>query len=774
MRQGMVVTMGAQTTNGSARASRRALLALGMVVVLGLSALSGAGGFVGSASATNHETITTCERTIDAAGTYEIGGDLSNAGNSACVKITAPDVVLDGQGNTVTGEAADDVGVLVVGEGVETVDVRNLTVKDFKRGFDIGGSPDVTVENVDVSGAEVGINVAGSPDSTITNATVTGTSRGGIHLSEADGAVVRDTSVSGAEILGIRVRSSSEAVLENVTVESVRGPGDIEGSGGAGIAVHSSDGFTANGVSVRDTDHDGIIVTGSPSATIRESSITRATGAGIYVFPVVQRTIESSDAEVEQESATVTISGTEITGTRVGQVRVPYFEGTVPAGVGVYGVGSGHISLQDVTVSDSKFTGLLFMGVEGSLSFDVADSQVSGVDAVEGSNAAGVANLYAAGTLRNTEITGAAGDGVHVAGDLSISGSDTFIGENGRHGVNVEEESIGPAEFDVSVTDATVARNGGRDLRATGPNALTATDVDISASTAADTTVDAELFNASLAAVGSIPATPGAQSATGRAIDLRGHGTSGYADVTLDYADGDVAGLDESTLSVWRHDGAWSEVGGTVDTNANTVSANLSALGTFSLLAEPATTGGNTGGGGGGGGGSGDFGTPSIEVIDATVDDDSIEPGDTVRVNVTLENAGDGDGTTEVNLTVDGERTDSQKVYVGAGQTRSFDFEYTVGEEGDYALAAGDESAGTVTAAVPSTPTAAGSPTPTPTPTPTATPAPTATATATDAGGAAPTPDDSGGGGLGPFVVIGLVAVVGGIAGAGWLVVREE
>ncbi len=91
--------------------------------------------------------------------------------------------------------------------------------------------------------------------------------------------------------------------------------------------------------------------------------------------------------------------------------------------------------------------------------------------------------------------------------------------------------------------------------------------------------------------------------------------------VTLTYVAGDVAGLNESSLWIYRWDGAnWQALSGcSVDTVAKTVSCTTTDFSTFGLFGQTASSGGGGSGGSGGDSSCGawyEIGTPDLFQID--------------------------------------------------------------------------------------------------------------------------------------------------------------
>jgi hypothetical protein len=101
----------------------------------------------------------------------------------------------------------------------------------------------------------------------------------------------------------------------------------------------------------------------------------------------------------------------------------------------------------------------------------------------------------------------------------------------------------------------------------------------------ASTSVTLSGRNVSVRAVSSPPADPNDADSIGKYLEATRltSGTS-FLDMTFLYTESDVAGLDESDLTVWRYDGSWTELASDLDTAENTVSANTSSFSVFAPL----------------------------------------------------------------------------------------------------------------------------------------------------------------------------------------------
>jgi hypothetical protein len=105
----------------------------------------------------------------------------------------------------------------------------------------------------------------------------------------------------------------------------------------------------------------------------------------------------------------------------------------------------------------------------------------------------------------------------------------------------------------------------------------------------------------------------------------------------------------------------------------------------------------------------GDDGGADFELSGLTISPSEAGVDEDVSIQVTVENVGDDEGSTEVTLKVDGDEVDSEDVTVAAGATRTVTFTHSESAAGTYAIKVDGES-GTLTV------TAGPGPSPTPPP----------------------------------------------------------
>ncbi|GAB3036575.1 CARDB domain-containing protein [Natronobiforma cellulositropha] len=168
-------------------------------------------------------------------------------------------------------------------------------------------------------------------------------------------------------------------------------------------------------------------------------------------------------------------------------------------------------------------------------------------------------------------------------------------------------------------------------------------------------------------------------------------GASDWTDTVNATAGGELLATENVSLEAGANttvelEGALAETG-VVDVVVAT--ANESESHTLEVVSAP--------GPGGSSGSSGSSATPADIVIESTtLSESETGVGEAVTVDVTLTNAGERDGSTDLALTVDGEHVDSTLVNVGGGETVTESFTLTVDQAGVYELAVSGFDVGTL------------------------------------------------------------------------------
>ena len=232
------------------------ILAIAGVVVTGTMV----GPAVVTAQESDTQTITSCT-TITEPGVYTVGNDITNASASPCIDIESGDVVLDGNGHTLTGDG-DGAAVAAIAHEERTQDpygnvtVRDLRVESWDTGVEFVVTQNATVTDVTVTDATVGVQVGnhsrarpGYPGyahgTTVTDSTLTGVDSG-VAVEFSDRVEVVDNAVTDYEDVGVRLDVASDS--------TVRG-NDVVAANGSGTAVVVGASISVFG----DGTHDNVV-----------------------------------------------------------------------------------------------------------------------------------------------------------------------------------------------------------------------------------------------------------------------------------------------------------------------------------------------------------------------------------------------------------------------------------------------------------------------------------------------------------------------------------
>jgi len=536
-------------------------------------------------------TITACGD-ISSSGLYELGNDLS-ASSGDCIDSSASDVILDGMGYTVDG-ASSSYSIDVQGSStLSNVTVRNVSVTGAARGISVDDATDVHIEAVDAYQNDRGIQFSDVGQSFINDTTASNASSdagillfSGANNVTVDNATVTDNPGDGFDVAG------SDISINGSLIEDNGDPSDTRV--GAGIEAGRADNLTVTNNRIKNNSH--AIQEGSFDATdiLVQNNRIAVQRDGVDFF----------------EGSNWTIAGNNFT--RASTTDAPY---------GMY------IGAPDVTVTDNEFYNLdtgvytysdsgdptnefsvvnnYFENLDRGLVLSkgvssVASNEFSGVgtgiDVSEGSQSVLEDNTFVGGSgaievngnskiLNRTELVGntiesTSGDAITV-----VNAGKTEIRQNTIEGAG-DDGIVISGGADNFVVDNTVAGSQFWDFKTINDATNTTVEnLDVGASTAPGTTVDFDARNVRLAGTSSVPDNPDGQADLGRYVEAESAGANSYLNVTFQYEDGDLTGVDESNVSVWNYDSSWSELGGTLDTGANEISVNVTSFSTFAPLA---------------------------------------------------------------------------------------------------------------------------------------------------------------------------------------------
>lgn len=277
-------------------------------------------------------------------------------------------------------------------------------------------------------------------------------------------------------------------------------------------------------------------------------------------------------------------------------------------------------------------------------------------------------------TVRNNHF------GVVLAESSSNVLTDNTVRGNRGLGVSIEEFSNGNL-----LTENEVAANGEWDLGIMNDSENNEVEkLNVSNSVAPNTTLSFSGKGIRMANVTTPPADPANQENIGRYINATNTSTTGsFLNLTFEYEDSDVSGVDETGLSVWRHNqGGWTELGtDSLNTSANEVRYNITQNeldGVFAPLS----------------------GATGAEFFDVgiTGTNSPVNESEVLEVTAEIFNTGNEFATQNVSLEIDGTKVDdtSLSLDIGEATTQVFEWQTDDGDAGDHtAVVASEDDSGT-------------------------------------------------------------------------------
>ena len=571
-----------KTRNNNATDNGRQWLSLLTMAVLAVVLLAAGAGTAGAA-----ETINTCTEinatSAPPSGEVVLTDNITSPSADPCIHITTSNIVFNGGNNTISGSG--NIGVRVNGTSVSPI--SNVTVKDVStEGVNIGytyvnggdvirvSSSNNTVgiqrsltDRVNVTDSVFHDNVFGingGSDARVTDNVVTGSTSAGINLlSNTDTNYVARNNISDNPGDGIVIDNDADL---NQVVDN-----DILRNGGNGVYV--SRGSITNlirGNSIERNNGSGIkVLSGSDSNTISENSVlgnnrdgnSPFSDAGIFVNDSTQ-VVLTDNVVRNNERAGVSIAfadGINVIGNRI----------TENCG-GNFGVSLGETA--DATFvrnNVSNNTGVGMQVFETSPNLEVRDSKFN-----DNGGLGGLQDEPGA-TLVNVTANGNEGYGLSLSENTTLR--DGEARNNMEHGIVANDGST-------TLEDVVVSNNGQEEIDFDGPTPSSATNLTVGSVRYASIVAQSVLLEETASPQPTEPA--GLERVTDSTDIVAGTYMDKYANATLSYTDGEVANVEESSITPYKTNGTeWSEISDSAtDTGANEVNFNVTSFSTFALF----------------------------------------------------------------------------------------------------------------------------------------------------------------------------------------------
>ena len=247
--------------------------------------------------------VDTC-RSISEPGEYRLAGTLSGNGSTPCLRITASDVALDGQGNAVVGNDADAVGVLVEPTGNDTltnVTVSNLTTTGWKIGLTYrGGVATGSVRNVTAAANRDGIVI--DPKLRFQAASDTVELIDNRAVDNERWGVARRPGADADRVIGTTLRNNEIGVVaadvRTLSMADTRATNNTWG-----VVIGDATATTLRNTTVRENAQDGLRAgNGFDDGRLLDTTARANGGAGLRLGPANNATLRNATATDNGES----------------------------------------------------------------------------------------------------------------------------------------------------------------------------------------------------------------------------------------------------------------------------------------------------------------------------------------------------------------------------------------------------------------------------------------------------------------------------------------
>jgi parallel beta-helix repeat protein len=213
---------------------------------------------------------------IASSGYYYLTQNLTGlkSGANYCIKITAKNVTLDGNGYSLTGSGTG-YGVYISVSSVGNVTLKNLTISGYERGIYLSSTVNSTIKDSVLQNNKYGIYLYSSSNNTIANVTANNNGDSGLYLySSSKYNTITNVTANNNYYYGIYIYSSSN---NNTIVGS-----SFSNNGDSGIYIESSGYNTITSTTVSYNGWEGIYLYSSNNNKIIGSNLSNNFDSGIF------------------------------------------------------------------------------------------------------------------------------------------------------------------------------------------------------------------------------------------------------------------------------------------------------------------------------------------------------------------------------------------------------------------------------------------------------------------------------------------------------------
>ncbi|WP_276300887.1 right-handed parallel beta-helix repeat-containing protein [Halorussus lipolyticus] len=314
-------------------------------------------------SATQTKTISSCPKApITQSGVYTLTSNLTNSTADGCIEIDASDVVIDGNGHTLTGTGEGNLSAFYASSavapqkgtpGIENVTIKNVRAEGWTRSVWVRRASDVTVTDSHLRDGLRGVVFYKVNDSSVTDVTATQFAEGVVFWTARNTTVARNN-LSDNDGRGIHVGAYPFENSSSRRVRIVNNTLNHNFLFGAFVSQASEYTTIENNTAVGNRLNGINVTNGSDHTAVADNTVLDTTGdvgapfgqpSGIAVsdskhVKVVGNTVQNNSGnginvtdtrKFPENSSSVTVTSNSVRGNALHGIRV---EGSPQTGIG--------------------------------------------------------------------------------------------------------------------------------------------------------------------------------------------------------------------------------------------------------------------------------------------------------------------------------------------------------------------------------------------------------------------------------------------------------
>ncbi|HYN44925.1 MAG TPA: right-handed parallel beta-helix repeat-containing protein, partial [Candidatus Limnocylindrales bacterium] len=477
-------------------------------------------------------------------GSYEVVEDLNASNGTApgsynCIIIAVSDVVVDGLGHTVNGTNVPNA------YGVQV--------------YNWPATHNVTIKNLKINNWDSGIFFRDNTEGYIINNIINGSNFAGIQIYEANNNTIADNILINSNAsnygLGIRVYNSiNNTLYHNTASNNFYGIELLYNSNRNNITKNNISGNTRDGASLY-MAHNNVL---------NNNDANSNKNMGMELYYSDNNTLRSNNASNNYYGIGLDYDNNNTLIDNNAHRNQAY-------GIGLYNSNNNNL-----TGNNADWNNGIWSGGNGIDLYQSNNNLLRNNNVHFNGNIGIVADTADNNTFRGNNASNNGG-GIN----LFVGSNNTIAGNNASsndYGIGIAYSLSG----NNTLTDNTASNNNIMDFHSTGSAPHKVTNLTIGPNIISFTAKDVGIRSVLAPA----PDPSGHQSLN-KFLNITNDSEDSWIALNVSYSSGDVAGLNESSLSMWRYNDTWSKVGGLngVNIGQKYVYANITAFSIFAPMA---------------------------------------------------------------------------------------------------------------------------------------------------------------------------------------------